>query len=128
MTLEETITAYFQAISRLDRKAYLASFSDSPQLYHLDPVGGVVRTSKQAIGEFFDQVGGLFAEVEMKAGQIYPVSPTQLALTWTATGRGRNGVAVEFHGIDVIAGDEHGKIVRLEAYWDANGTITRLMP
>lgn len=59
---------------------------------------------------------------------VYHGGPQQLALNWRGQGTGHNGVAVEFDGIDVVTLDSAGKILRLEAYWDATPTLSKLIP
>lgn len=127
MTLPTSVEQYFAAIRDNNREAWLATFSDQPGLSQVDPVGSPARTSKAEIGAFWDQIHQLFAQVELQAGAAHPGGASELALSWTGRGRGHNGVEVEFAGIDVIRLDSAGKILSLEAYWDATATLSRLM-
>ncbi|MFN8609617.1 MAG: nuclear transport factor 2 family protein [Vulcanimicrobiota bacterium] len=128
MSLPTSITDYFDAIRRKDRAAWLATFSDQAALSHVDPVGAPARTSKSEIGAFWDQIHQLFAQVELTAGPAFAGGADRLALNWHGQGTGHNGVYVEFAGIDVFQLDSAGKILSLEAYWDAPATLSRLMP
>ncbi len=128
MTIPQSIIDYFEAIRNTDRAAWLATFSDEPGLNQVDPVGAPARTSKEEIGAFWDQIYQLFAQVELYIRSSYPGGPESLALTWEGKGTGHNGVYVEFNGVDVIVLDSAGKILSLEAYWDAHATLSRLMP
>ncbi|MBT9589053.1 nuclear transport factor 2 family protein [bacterium] len=125
--LNDTIDRYFAAIRSNDRQAWLDTFSDHPALVHVDPVGAPARNTKAEIGAFWDQLHQLFDRVSLQIVKIHPGLPNQVALTWVGQGTGKNGVAVQFEGIDLIQGDDHGKILRLDAYWDANATLARLM-
>ncbi len=113
------MTRYFEAIRTRNREAWLATFSDQEKLVHIDPVGTPGRSSKEEIGGFWDQITALFREVE---------GPDHFALTWRADGVGFNGVAVQFDGIDLVTLDAKGKILRMEAYWDAAPTLSKLTP
>ncbi|MBS2037567.1 nuclear transport factor 2 family protein [bacterium] len=128
MTIPDSLQDYFKAIRNHDREAWLASFSDQPGLSQVDPVGSPARSSKAEIGAFWDQIHQLFARVELEAGTAFPGGASELALTWKGRGRGHNGVDVEFEGIDVVRLDSIGKILTLDAYWDAQATLSKLMP
>lgn len=128
MTIPSSINDYFEAIRSKDRAGWLATFSDDPGLSQVDPVGSPARSSKEEIGAFWDQIHQLFAQVELKIRSAYPGDPQSLALSWEGKGTGHNGTYVEFEGIDVIRLDSSGKILSLEAYWDAHATLSRLMP
>ena len=121
------MTQYFEAIRTRNREAWLATFSDQTGLTQIDPAGTPGRSSKAEIGAFWDQITSLFKEVELKPVKVYPGGPNHLALTWRAEGVGFNGVAVEFDGIDLVTLDSEGKILRMEAYWDATPTLSKLM-
>lgn len=125
--LNDTIDRYFEAIRNNDRQAWLDTFSDDPGLVHIDPVGAPARNTKAEIGTFWDQLHQLFDQVSLKIVKVHPGLPNQVALTWVGQGTGKNGAAVQFEGIDLIQGDDHGKILRLDAYWDANATLAKLM-
>jgi len=126
MQLSDTVNRYFEAIRQKDRAGWLDCFSSHPDLQHVDPVGAPARHSRDEIGAFWDQIHSLFATVRLDAEDIYTGGPDRLALTWVGRGKGHNGVEVEFRGIDVFSGDAEGKILRLEAYWDAAATLARL--
>jgi len=128
MKLKSTVHKYFDAIARKDRKAWLDCFSDDPGLSHVDPVGSPARTRKEDVGAFWDQIHSLFESVVLEIEHLYPGSPEVLALTWVGRGRGFNGVDVTFRGIDVFRADPSGKILQMEAYWDANATLGQLLP
>ncbi len=128
MNLPDCMTQYFEAIRTRNREAWLATFSNQEKLVHIDPVGTPGRSSKEEIGGFWDQITALFKEVELKPVTVYPGGPDHFALTWRADGVGFNGVAVQFDGIDLVTLDAKGKILRMEAYWDAAPTLSKLTP
>lgn len=127
MALQQSIQNYFSALNSGDREGWLATFSDRPELRHADPVNGPARTTKTELGGFFDQMLGLFAEVRLEVESWHAAGPEHVALTFQGKGKGRNGAELTFGGIDVFWGDAEGKIVKLEAYWDANATVARLL-
>jgi len=122
------LTQYFEAIRTRNREAWLDSFSDEEGMTQIDPVGTPARSSKEEIGAFWDQLTSLMKEAELTPITVYPGGPNHFALTWRARGLGFNGVAVEFEGIDLVTLDAKGKILRLEAYWDAAPTLAKLTP
>lgn len=127
MALQQSVSDYFSTLNSGDKAGWLATFSDGRNLHHADPVNGPARTSKAQLEEYFDQMVGLFTEVHLEAGTHFAAGPDHLALTFTGKGQGKNGAAVQFSGIDVFWGDANGKIVRLEAYWDAGATVAQLL-
>ena len=128
MKFKTTVNKYFEAISHKDRQAWLDCFSDEPGLSHVDPVGSPGRANKADIGAFWDQIHSLFESVVLEVEQLYPGTRDVLALTWVGRGRGHNGVDVTFRGIDIFRADKSGKILSMEAYWDANATLGQLLP
>lgn len=118
MNIPDVLQRYSQAIANNDKETWLNCFSDSPQLEHVDPVGGPARNSREAIGVFWDQLRGLFQEVRLDFDCCYG-HQNEFVLHFTGRGTGVNGVPVVFPGIDVVRLDEASKIVSLRAFWDA---------
>lgn len=125
MNYQSTLDAYTRAISSGDRQAFLDCFSDTPALHHEDPAGSPPHRTREEIGGFWDNITGLFESVSLEFEECYPAG-REVALKFRGRGRGKNGKAVEFPGIDVIQFDEHCKIVRLRAFWDAQQTLALL--
>ena len=123
--MHETLNRYFRAIRELDREAFVGCFAEG-HVEHHDPVGSAPHHSRAQIGEFFDQLAGLFASVELKPDKIYP-GGDGVALSWTGRGRGKNGREVTFEGIDVFVLTPEGLIRSLHAYWDMAPTMAELM-
>lgn len=121
--MHETIRRYFKAIKDLDVDAWVACFA--PRCEHHDPVGGAILTSPAELRQFFLQISGLFETVELVPHKVFP-SGEEVALTWTGSGRGKNGRDVAFEGIDVFKLNAGGQIDSLKAYWDMAPTIAVL--
>jgi steroid Delta-isomerase len=125
MSFTDTILDYFAAIRAKDRQAWLDTFTPGAELVHEDPVGTPARGSQAELAQFWEFIHSLFETVSLEADEIYP-GGAEVAVRWTGTGRGRNGVDVEFSGIDIFEADGNDKIRSLRAWWDAPGTLSKL--
>lgn len=126
MNFRETVDNYFRFICEGNREAWLDQFTDHQGLVHADPVGAPVRQTKAEIGQFWDSIMGLFSTVTLRGVEFYP-GGDQLAVKWKANGVGHNGALVEFEGIDIFTADSNAKILQMQAYWDAQPTLAKLM-
>ena len=122
MDFRKTVDRYFECVDARDRAGWLDLFSDEPGLAQTDPVGTPSRHSKEELGAFWDQITGLLPEPTLTPQEFFPGHP-HIALTWEGRGRGNNGTAVVFRGIDIFTPDSQGKILKLDAYWDAAATL-----
>ncbi|MFN8012294.1 MAG: nuclear transport factor 2 family protein [Holophagaceae bacterium] len=122
--IHPTVDAYFAGISAMDWDATVATFA--ADLHHEDPVGSPVNRSPAAAKAFFQQIGGLFRTVELRPRASFRCGD-EFAVVWDGQGVGRNGAAVAFEGVDVIALDGEGRIASLRAYWDPAPVLGKLM-
>lgn len=113
--LPPTMRRYFDALAKLDFAGVAACFA--PDGLQEDPVGGGVRHGPGEVEAFLRQIGAAFAAIELRPIRAYDCGG-ELALVWDASGRGKNGAAVSFHGIDVVKLDDAGRITSLRAWWD----------
>jgi steroid delta-isomerase len=122
--IHPTIDAYFAGITAKDFEAVAACFADAT--HHEDPVGSPVNHSPAGVKAFLDQIGGLFATVDLRPRCAYRCGD-EYAVVWDGQGTGMNGAQVAFEGVDVIALDGAGRIATLRAFWDPAPTIGKLM-
>src|SRR5579863_1723981 len=92
-----TIAGYFATIRAMDTDAFVATFAADGVLH--DPVGAPPHVGHAAIRAFADGIFGLFETVGLTEDAIF-VAGNGAAVKWTGRGRGKNGAAVTFEGID----------------------------
>lgn len=125
MAFTDTIQDYFDAIRRHDKQAFLDTFTGGSDLNHEDPVGTPARQSLAEVADFWDFIHSLFESVSLEADEVYPAG-SEVAVRWTGRGKGKNGVQVQFTGVDVFAADGREKIQSVRAFWDAAATLAKL--
>ena len=116
------IAAYFDAIRRGDREAWVATFAEDAESY--EPGGEPLR-GHEALRAFFDGVTGAFETVGLYEQEIFVVGD-QAAVKWTGEGKGKNGHFVSFAGIDVFSVNDDGRIQTLRAYWNPAAMMAEL--
>lgn len=119
-----TLDQYFAALCALDADGFTNAFAADAR--QEDPVGSPVRQGRAEIRGFFEQMGGLLAELELKPTATY-WGPASAAVPWKGRGRGRNGAEVTFEGVDLFAFDAEGRIASIQAFWDAGPVLAALM-
>jgi len=118
-----TITAYFDATRRMDQAAWVGCFATDAESH--DPVGAPPIRGHAALGQFFAGIVGLVESIALWE-DLVSGSGNELAVTWTMVGRGKNGRAFRFRGVDVFQLDARGKIRSLRGYWPAGELVTLL--
>lgn len=121
-TVTNTINAYFAAITALDVEHWVATFAPDGTSY--EP-GNPPLTGHDALRQFFNAIAAGFESIEMKPDQIFPLG-NEAAVKWSARGKGRNGRAVAFEGIDVFVVNEAGMIQSVKAYWNPAALMAEL--
>ncbi|UCG23737.1 MAG: nuclear transport factor 2 family protein [Chloroflexota bacterium] len=106
---------YFEALSNLDRGAYLNCFAADAELH--DPYGGRPFAGRTGLEKWFTGMDRTWSEFAMRPGACF-VSGDRIAVQWQAEGLARSGKRAEFAGVNVFTVDEDGLISRLEGYWD----------
>lgn len=111
-----TVAAYFSAVRRGDREAWVACFAEDAVSY--DPPGQPPLRGHGALRAFFDGFTAQFSDLSLHEGLVRAVGD-QAAATFSARGTSRpGGKAAAFDGIDVFRFDGRGRIVELRCFWD----------
>ena len=121
-TVTNIIHEYFAAICALDAERWVATFAADATSY--EP--GNALTGHDALRAYFNGVAAGFAQLEMKADEIYPVGP-EAGVKWSARGTGKNGRSVSFAGVDVFVINDAGKIQTLKGYWNPAAMMAELL-
>ena len=112
--IRTTVTAYAQAMSSGDKQGWVALFA--PDATVEDPVGAEVRTGHEQIGEFWDFVHTLSAEIAFEVHGPVRIAGSEAAFAGRAvSGAGDERLAVDL--VDVMAFDDEGRITSLRAFW-----------
>jgi steroid delta-isomerase-like uncharacterized protein len=123
MTVDSAIDDYFQALSRIDRDAYLACFSQDATV--LDPYGAPALHASEGLNKFMDNMERTWESFEMTPGASYAAGD-RVAVNWEAKATARSGKTAEFAGINVFTLNEDGLISRLEGYWDFKAMVAQI--
>ena len=113
--LRQTIADYFAATRAMDAEAFVRAFA--PDAVSHDPVGAPPHQGQEAIRQFITGVMSGFESVGLTERNVF-ISGNSAAVMWTGRGRTKSGRDIKFEGIDVIEGNEEGKIQTLQAFWD----------
>jgi steroid delta-isomerase len=117
------IPSYFAAIRAMDREAWVACFAPDGESH--DPVGAPPHRGHAGLRAFFDAIRGAVESIALWEDFVAPAGD-EVAVAWTMTGRGKNGRAFRFRGVDVFELDASGRIRRVKAYWPAGELFTLL--
>lgn len=122
-TLTQTLDAISVGTSTMNVDLVLTAFADDA--VQTDPIGTPENVGRAAIGAFFEGIFSLFDTVTFTYDQIFAIG-NDAAMKWTVRGKGKNGRAITFEGIDVVKLNDAGKIQTLTAYWDAAPVLAAL--
>ncbi len=114
---------YFQALSELDRDAYLSCFSTEVDLF--DPYGGKPFKGREGLVKWFATMERTWSEFSMKPVTQF-TSGDRVAIQWQAKGSSDSGKKAEFSGINVFTVDRSGLITQLEGYWDFQSMLAQI--
>ncbi|HNA29733.1 MAG TPA: nuclear transport factor 2 family protein [Thiobacillaceae bacterium] len=117
------IEAYFAALSRGDREAWLACFAPEGGLE--DPAGTPPRVGRAQLTAFLAEVTGPLAEVDIQPTAIHLLGDTA-AVSWRARLSARTGRQTRCEGIDVFQFSAEGRIFKLTGYWDPQAAFADL--
>ena len=114
---------YFEALSALDRGAYLACFAEDAELH--DPYGGRPFSGHQGLSKWFDGLERTWSTFTILPGDYY-VSGDRVAMAWEAEAEAASGKRAVFAGINVFTVGDDGLISRLEGYWDFAAMLAQI--
>ena len=118
-----TCRRYFEALSALDREAYLACFSVDAELH--DPYGGRPFGGHQGLAKWVAGMEQTWTSFGIQPGEYY-IGGDRAAVTWTAQAQAKSGKQADFGGINVFTIGEDGLITRLDGYWDAAAMLAQI--
>lgn len=121
--MNNVIGDYFDAVSHIDRPAYLACFSQDAVVH--DPYGGRPLTGVDGLNKFMDGMEGTWSEFSMNPGAAFS-SGNRVAVNWSVVATAKSGKQAEFAGINVFTLTEEGKISQLEGYWDFKAMLAQI--
>jgi ketosteroid isomerase-like protein len=124
MNIESVIRDYMASISRLDAEAWVNLFAEDGVLQgpaHQPPIQG-----RESLRGFLQQMGGLFASVEMQPEAIY-AGEHEAAACFRIDGVGRNGTTISERGVIVVETADSGRITRVSGYWNPQPMLAALM-
>lgn len=123
----DTIAAYFAAIRRLDRAGWLACFAEHAVSH--DPVGAPPHVGIDGLRRYFDGFMAQVSSVSLIEEDVY-VCGQRAAVKWIGRGFGKAaeglGKPFVFEGIDLFEFDAHGRIVKVEGYWEPSRLMAQL--
>lgn len=122
-TIQETVSNYFAAIRKLDADAFAGVFA-SDGVSH-DPVGAPPFSGHDGLRKFFGGILATFAELNMRETAVY-INKNEAAVHWHAEGKGKNGKATTFSGINLFTFTPDGQIANLRAYWNPRAMMAQL--
>lgn len=122
-SIETLIADYFAAIRAMDGKTWVATFAEDAVVH--DPVDQAPMKGHEQIGQFFQNIAGLFDKVGLQENFVQ-ITGNEVAVKWTGQGVGKNGTEVTFEGIDIFEVNDTGKIQTLRGYWNPSAMIAKL--
>jgi ketosteroid isomerase-like protein len=122
--IRAAIFRYYAAVSRLDVETWLACFA--ADAVSRDPITAAPARTAAERRAVFAGLAALLDRFAIVAERVYPAG-RHAAVQFRARGRGHNGRAVAFEGVETFAFDGAGRIVELAAYWDPIAVVATLM-
>ncbi|MFN2115916.1 MAG: nuclear transport factor 2 family protein [Anaerolineae bacterium] len=114
---------YFERIVAPETEAFVVLFA--PDLHFEDPVGTPPVTSIDDLAAFHKGLHRAWSALTMQVDAVH-VRGDRAAVKWSASGTSATGKDIDFEGIDVLEVDDHGRIARLEGFWDLEGVIGQM--
>lgn len=117
------VRAYFDALNRIDRQAFLACFAEDATAR--DPYGAPAHEGGSGLNKFFDGVERTWREFRMEPEAFY-AGADRVAVPWRAVATTKNGKQANFEGVNVFTVGQDGKIRELDAYWDFKAMLKQI--
>ena len=120
---QATAEAYFAAISSLDPDALVAVFAPDGAMH--DPVGSRPIEDEEGLRRFVASIAENFDAMVLTPDESFHAGG-EVAVRWTGRGRSKQGVEVEYAGIDLFAFDDQDRITLMKGYWDPKALFAQL--
>jgi steroid delta-isomerase len=121
--IEAVIAAYFANIAAMNPEGWVEHFAEDAVSY--DPVGHPPTKVHEGFREFFQQMQGVFEQLEPATEHIF-VAGNEAAVKWTMRGVSKSGKSVSFEGITVFEVNDAGQIQSTRAYWNPAAMMAQL--
>jgi steroid Delta-isomerase len=120
---QATVEAYFAAISSLDADALVAVFAPDGAMQ--DPVGSRPIEGEEGLRRFMTSITDTFDAMVLTPDESFHAGG-EVAVRWVGRGRSKQGVEVEYAGIDVFAFDDGDRVTLMKGYWDPKALFAQL--
>lgn len=115
VVIDNTIAAYFDAISALDAKTWIELFETDG--YIEDPVGSRPYIGHKELAIFFKGILRTFSKFDMRIlEKVY--QNTGVKVSWEATSIAYNNKTIQFRGKEVFELNSNGKIIAAQVIWN----------
>lgn len=119
----DVVTAYFSALNRIDRSAFLDCFQQDAVAR--DPYGAATFEGHEGLNKFFDGMERTWSSFQMEPQDSFAAGD-RVAVPWHTSAKTKNGKEATFSGVNVFTIDEEGKIRELDAYWDIKAMLRQI--
>jgi ketosteroid isomerase-like protein len=114
--VKAALDTYYGGLSRLDMAETASAFA--PDGIVDDPKGSEIQRGRAAIETYFSALAAPLESFSIKADAVH-TSGDGVAVSWSASWKGRNGRSGNFAGIDVLTLNNDGLITQGMGFWDA---------
>lgn len=120
---QATVERYFEAISTQDADLLVQIFAPGGVME--DPVGARPLEDEEGLRRFVASIVENFDAMVLTPDESYHAGG-EVAVRWTGRGRSKQGVEVEYAGIDVFTFDADEQITSMKGYWDPKALFAQL--
>jgi steroid Delta-isomerase len=120
---QAVVERYFEAVSTQDADLLVEIFAPGGVMQ--DPVGARPIEDEEGLRRFIASTVDNFDAMVLTPDESYHAGG-EVAVRWTGRGRSKQGVEVEYAGIDVFAFDADERITSMKGYWDPKALFAQL--
>ncbi len=124
MSIETTITDYYNSLAAMNPQGWLDTLADDAVIY--DPVGKPPLNPQKDSEKLFTILTTFYSKFEIVKESLFMVN-NEAAVKWKMTVISKNGKQAKAEGITTFKLNEAGKITEVKAYWDENKLKSQLM-
>jgi steroid Delta-isomerase len=117
------VERYFEAVSTQDADLLVELFAPGGVLE--DPAGARPIQDEEGLRRFVASIVENFDAMVLTPDEAFHAGG-EVAVRWTGRGRSKQGVEVEYAGIDVFAFDADDRITSMKGYWDVKALFAQL--
>jgi len=109
------IAQYYASLAAMNREGWLEVLAVDAVIY--DPVGKLPLKVREDSPKFFDLLSKFYKQFEIVQDCIFIVQQ-EAAVKWTMQVVAKNERQATAEGISVFEFNAHGKIAKIQSYWD----------